>query len=152
MLKILPENKSAVLWAILIVAGFVAIRAFESQLFYDPFVAYFKGDFTAVPYPSVDETRLLLNYFARFGLNAMLSIALLHVLFRNREVTVFAGVLYAMFFVVFLVAFILVWKEAFGQHKMALFYVRRFLIQPLLILLFLPAFYVQLRSEKNNNP
>ena len=138
------------MWSLLLVIGFVAVRAFESRLFYDPFLAYFKADFSSVPYPLVDESRLLLNYFLRYGLNSALSLALIQVVFRNRDVTIFAGVLYAIFFVVFLVGFILVWKDAFGEQKMALFYVRRFLIQPLLILLFLPAFYVQLRSEKNN--
>ena len=150
MLKILLDNKKKILLSALIVLGLIGVRAFEDWLFYDPFLDYFKRDYTTLRYPPADDFLLLVNYLFRYTLNAGLSVALLHVIFANRDITKFSAVLYAGFFVIFLLAFLLIWKDIFGEQKTMLFYARRFLIQPILILLFIPAFYVQQRSEKNN--
>lgn len=151
MLKILLENKVKLAWSALIVAGFVLIRAFEDELFYDPFLEYFKRDYFSMPYPQTDNVKLLINLLFRFVLNSALSLALIQVLFRNSDTTKFAAMLYGVGFMLFLLAFVAFWKEWFGEQKMLLFYARRFLIQPLLTLLFVPAFYFQERMEKNNN-
>lgn len=152
MLKILVENKSKFVWSVLILFGFVLVRTFEDSLFYDPFLDYFKRDYNSMPYPAVESVKLLLNFFLRYALNSMLSLALLYVIFRKADMIRFAATLYGFLFVVFLLAFIIFWQGWAGEQKTLLFYARRFLIQPLLILLFLPAFYFQERTEKNNTP
>lgn len=152
MLKTLVQNKAKLLWSAVILLGFVLVRTFENDLFYDPFLDYFKRDYNLIPYPPADSVKLILNFLLRFAINSGLSLALLYVIFRKKDIIRFAAILYAVLFVCFLVAFLVFWKGWAGEQKTLLFYSRRFLIQPLLILLFLPAFYFQERTEKNNTP
>jgi exosortase F-associated protein len=50
---------------------------------------------------------------------------------------------YLLFFIILISLFFIV-LFFFGEtNKMTLFYIRRFLIQPIFLLLFLPAFYYQ---------
>jgi exosortase F-associated protein len=55
--------------------------------------------------------------------------------------------LYLLFFIILVIAFIFILFYNGETNKMGLFYVRRFIIQPLFLLLFLPAFYYQ--KQKN---
>lgn len=151
MLKTLVQNKVKLAWSAIILLGFVLVRTFEDVLFYDPFLDYFKRDYTSIPYPEADPLKLILNFFLRYSVNSGLSLTLLYVIFRKKDIVRFAAILYVALFVCFLLAFIIFWKGWAGEQKTLLFYSRRFLIQPLLILLFLPAFYFQERIEKNNN-
>ena len=130
---------------IFIVMLFAAIRAFESALFYDPFLAYFKAEFKNVPFPELDLVKLGSNLFYRYFLNSMLSLALIYVIFRKADLIKFTSILYAFFFAILIVAFYFVLLCKGSESTWLLFYVRRFLIQPIFVLLFIPAFYYQFR-------
>ncbi len=138
--------RRAVLPLIGLVTALALVRYFE-WLFYDPFRSYFARDFYSVPIPEYDAFRLMANFFLRYWINTAISLAILYAIFRSRPQMVFAAVLYLLFFAVLCLAFFLLAQYA-PQEKMALFYVRRFLIQPLLLLLFIPAFIYQNRLSK----
>jgi exosortase F-associated protein len=143
MLKILLTHKLRFIFVLLFVLLFVLIRVYEDSLFYDPFLNYFKSDFTALPLPVYDSVRLFISLLFRYGLNTALSLGLIFSLFKDVEMVKFAAILYAFFFVVLifsLYATIYFYEE---HNNLLLFYVRRFLIQPIFILLFIPGFYYQ---------
>lgn len=123
----------------------VAIRLFEDRLFYTPLLDFFKTEHTTQPLPEFDTFRLLANITLRYVLNSLVSVAILWVLFQKREIIRLSLLLYLILFLILfpLFFFLLYYSEA-GEH-MVLFYVRRFLIQPLLLLLLIPAFYFQKR-------
>lgn len=142
------QNKSfsfvnKISFSILIILGLALVRAFENSLFYDPFLQYFKYDYHNLPLPKINNIQFIIGIFFRYFLNTILSLALIYVLFRDVEALQFASVLYVVFFVLLLTALLFVIYSTNEPNKMMLFYVRRFLIQPIFILLFLPAFYYQ---------
>lgn len=126
---------------------FVLIRFYENALFYDPFLNYFKGDFNQMPLPEFDAFRLVLHLVFRYGLNMILSLAMLYVIFKDWMMIQFSFVLYGIAFVVLLTAFFVLISIYESHNNLALFYIRRFLIQPIFVLLFIPAFYFQKRNS-----
>lgn len=143
MLKILLKHKLRFLAALLLVVLFVLIRAFENQLFYDPFLNYFKSDFANLPLPFFDSFYLFLGFVFRYGLNTAVSVGLIYVIFKDTEMIKFISILYALFFLILIIAFFVVIHFLGADNKLLLFYIRRFLIQPIFVLLFIPAFYFQ---------
>jgi exosortase F-associated protein len=142
MLKNLLQNKGKIILGLLLVFLLVLIRKFETQLFYDPFLAFFKSEYADSPLPKYESFRLFLGLLFRYGLNSLLSLALLFVVFEDKVMLQFSGILFAIFFVVLILVFFYI--LSFHHHNyLLLFYVRRFLIQPIFILLFIPGFYYQ---------
>ena len=147
MLNRFKEHRIKILASIIIVLCFVLIRALEASLFYDPFLQYFESDFSSAPFPNVDVFRLFCNLLFRFALNTVLSLMLIYVLFKDLEILKFTGYLFLFFFLVLFSMFFII-IQYFQDSSWVLFYVRRFIIQPLLVLLFIPAFYYQLQDLK----
>lgn len=147
MLNNLKENKIKIFATIAVVIGFALIRTFERKLFYDPFLVYFNADFQSIPYPPVENLKLFAGLFFRYFLNSILSLGLIYALFQDRDILKFSLLIYSVFLVVFLLMFYII-LEYFPGGSWLLFYVRRFLIQPILILLFIPGFYYQLQKTK----
>lgn len=147
MLNNLKENKLQIFVAILLIMGFALIRSFETELFYDPFLNYFNDDFTNLAYPKFDSLKLFFGLFFRYFLNSVLSLLLIYVLFRNQDILKFSLIVY-LFFLVILLGLFFVILEFFPNASWLLFYVRRFIIQPILVLLFIPGFYYQLQKTK----
>lgn len=147
MLNSLKKNKFKILISILVVVGFALLRAFERKLFYDPFIVYFEADFNSLPYPEVQTLKLFWSLFLRYFLNSALSILLIYFLFPDRDIFKFILIVYACFLMVLLSSFYII-LNFFPDGAWLLFYVRRFIIQPLLVLLFIPGFYYQLQKIK----
>ena len=114
----------------------VLIRFFESNLFYDPLYYYFKSNYTNLPIPEVETIKFIGNITVRFLMNAIVSVTILWVLFKSWSIIKLSSILYGLFFVFLMMVFCSDSKNLF-----ALFYVRRFLIHPLLLLVLIPAFY-----------
>jgi len=147
MLNNLKENKFKIFAAIIVVIGFALIRTFERKLFYDPFLKYFEADFHSSPYPEVENLRLFWSLFLRYFLNSILSLGLIYALFKDRDILKFSLIIYVFFLVLLLSSFYVI-LNFFPDGAWLLFYVRRFIIQPILVLLFIPGFYYQLQKIK----
>lgn len=147
MLNNLLENKFKIFGAILIVLGLALVRSFELQLFYDPFLNYFQNDFNNLPYPQVETSKLFFGLLFRYFLNSALSLILIFILFKDLDMLKFSAILYFLFLIVLLGLFFTI-LEFFPNASWLLFYVRRFIIQPILVLLFIPGFYYQLQNSK----
>ncbi|WP_418262119.1 exosortase F system-associated membrane protein [Flavobacterium faecale] len=143
MLKKLLKHKLRIVIGGIFVFLLVLVRVFESDLFYDPFLSYFEGDFINAPLPDYNAFYLFLGLLFRYSLNTIISLGLIFVLFRKIEFVKFAFFLYVLFFVL-LVSCLFGLIYFYGaSHNWLLFYIRRFLIQPLFVLLFIPGFYYQ---------
>ncbi len=147
MLEKLLNNKLKILLLILLVLLLALVRAFESVLFYDPFLAYFKKEYHSLPLPEINSVSLFFGIAFRYFLNTIISLAIIYVAFKDLEAIKFASILYVLFFVILVIAFFLVLSFIGETSKMPLFYIRRFLIQPIFLLLFLPAFYFQKQNQ-----
>jgi exosortase F-associated protein len=119
------------------------IRFFEETLFYDPFLKYFKNDYLNLSFPSFNGIGLFFSLLFRYVLNASLSIAVIYFLFKDISLTKFASVLYLVLFLILILMFFGIVLFFDEKSNFILFYVRRFIVQPLFLVLFVPAFYIQ---------
>lgn len=147
MLNKVKDHKGKIVIAVLAVIGFGLIRAFEETLFYDPFLVYFDADFKGLPFPEVDVFKLFCGLLLRYFLNTVLSLLLIYTLFQDLEILKFSAFLYSCFLVILFAMFFVI-LEYFTDGSWLLFYVRRFIIQPVFVLLFIPAFYYQMQALK----
>ena len=147
MLQPLLKNKTYLGFGIILLLALVAIRAFENQIFYDPFLDYFKGNFTSSPLPKVNVIKLFFSMGFRYYLNTMISLGILYLLFKDSKIIKFSVFLYSIFGILLMVSFFFMMIKFGANNKMTLFYIRRFIIQPLLLMLFIPAFYYHKKSS-----
>ncbi|MEO0046203.1 MAG: hypothetical protein RL705_1394 [Bacteroidota bacterium] len=148
MLQLLLKNKSKVFWSFFLIGLLICIRLFEDQLFYDPFLAYFKSEYTHAKLPQFNVFKLFFSLGIRFYLNSVISLFLLYVIFKDTKIVKFSMLLYMVLGSVLMISFIFVLTFFGEENKMTLFYLRRFLIQPIFIMLFIPAFYYQRQVKK----
>lgn len=147
MLKNLLKNKGRLALLVLFFLLLAANRAYEDTLFYDPFLNYFKTNYYNLPLPKIDNLQLFFGLFFRYFLNTIISLAMVYTIYKDFGMIKFASALYVVFFVILAIAFFLVLSYFGEANKMALFYIRRFLIQPIFLLLFVPAFYYQKQNK-----
>lgn len=146
MLKKLIHNKISIIYIILILVGFVSVRLFEDVLFYDPLLNYYKQDFQNLNLPELNNFKIALHFTFRYFLNSILSVLLLWILFTDRRLLNFSSFLYLILFFFLIVTFFFVLYFYANNGKLILFYIRRFIIQPIFILLFIPGFWYQNRT------
>ncbi len=136
----------------LCVFGLIAVRAVENTVFYDPFIAYFKGDYQFTSVPEFRTGWLVLSTTFRYWLNSGLSIAIVYFLFSKKEIVKFSAKIFAVAWLVFTAIWLgMLISGELETLKMIFFYVRRFLIQPLLVFILVPAFYYQQLMAQNSS-
>lgn len=147
MLKMMLKNKLKIILGLLLIVLLVIIRAFEDELFYDPFLDYFKDEYTNLPLPVIHTVKLFFSLGFRYYLNSMISLGLLYLIFKDTKIIKFSTILFILFGSILMISFFFVLKIGHPESKMTLFYIRRFIIQPIFLILFIPAFYYQKRMK-----
>jgi exosortase F-associated protein len=141
------SNKLKVVHFLFLVALLMLVRGFENQLFYDPLLDFFKKDFTKLRLPTFNSFQLFLGLLFRYTMNATISLGIIYVLFKDVVMIKFAVVLYCVFFLILIIVFFYIVYFVNEYSNWFLFYVRRFLIHPIFVLLFVPGFYYQKLNE-----
>lgn len=126
----------------------ILVRAFEMEMFYDPFIEYFKNDFLDQPIPVFSGSILVKDMFLRYALNTLISLAIIYFAFQNKNFIIFSIKFYIIAFIVLIITFFIILKGELLNGYLFAFYVRRFLIHPLFVLLLLPAFYYKQLTSK----
>lgn len=139
MLKKILNHKIEVLSVLILVLFLALIRNYEDAIFYDPLLNFFKGNYQNNPLPEFDDFKLFTNFFFRYFLNSIISLLILYVIFKKREILTISTFLYLIFFIVLIAGFFL--AVSFYRDNLVIFYIRRFIIQPIFLLLFIPGFY-----------
>lgn len=142
------KNKLSVFLIGLAFVFLACIRAFETKIFYDPFVAFYKSEYFHKPLPNFDSVKLFLNLLFRYSLNSLLSIFIIYKLFSDKAVLKIVVYLYILVGIVLITSFY-IYMDSAKPDYMILFYIRRFLIQPVFLVLFIPAFYYQKNQNKS---
>ena len=148
MLQKLIRNKGKIAWSLFLILLLILIRVFEDTLFYDPFLNYFKDEYAHLPFPEINIFKLFFGLGIRFYLNSVISLLLLYVIFKDKQIVKFSALLYMILGSILMISFIFILISFGEESKMTLFYIRRFLIQPIFILLFIPGFYYQKQIKK----
>ncbi|RPD99631.1 exosortase F system-associated protein [Aureibaculum marinum] len=129
--------------AIFLFVLLIAVRAFQKYLFYDPFIQYFASDFLAKPIPEYNIFKLFLSLLFRYLINTIISLVIIYVIFQKKGLVRFSVKFYtAAFIFLSFVYFILLQMEMLDGYLLT-FYIRRFLIHPVFVLILVPSFYYQ---------
>ena len=62
------------------ILGLISVRFLEDKIFYDPFLAFFKGDYKVAMIPDFDSVKLIISHLLRFFLTKALSCSILRVM------------------------------------------------------------------------
>lgn len=129
---------------ILLLIGFgllILIRFFEHDLFYDPYLKFFENDYLYIDNPRREVFKVIVFTALRYILNTLISIGILYVVFKDKSIIKFSGLVYAVSFIILLTLYLYFVTNPKQEDYYLFFNLRRFLIQPLILMLLLPAFY-----------
>jgi exosortase F-associated protein len=141
-----PIQISAILILVLML---IAIRVFVQPYLYDPLIDYFKSDYLSKSIPQINFKLFFLNLFYRYSLNSAISLAIIYLVFKNIKTLMFSLKIYIVAFLVLCMILLFLLKYNLNVDYQLIFYVRRFLIHPVFLLILLPAFYYQqLKTRK----
>lgn len=124
------------------------IRNFETILFYDPLQEYFKNDYLYGEFPDFLVGKLLVSSSLRYFMNTVISLGVLWILFKKRDL-VFSIKFYTIAFFVLIGMFSALLLNKFQIGYLLPFYIRRFLIHPLFLFLLIPAFFYQKKFRED---
>jgi exosortase F-associated protein len=119
----------------------VLIRFFEDSLFYDPYLTFFQNDYLYLDSPRREVIKLVAFTTLRYVLNSVISLGILYVVFKDKSIIKFSAIIYGIAFSVLILLFLYFIANPKQEEYYLFFNIRRFLIQPLLLILLLPAFY-----------
>jgi exosortase F-associated protein len=117
------------------------IRYFEDVLFYDPYLTFFENDYLYIDSPRREVLKLVGFTTLRFLLNTLISLAILFVVFKDKSIIKFSVLVYAIAFFILMLFYLYFVINPRQEDYYLFFNIRRFLIQPILLILLLPAFY-----------
>lgn len=123
------------------VCGLFGVRILEDQIFYDPFLNYFHIANENIYFPEFELVKLILSHVFRFILNLFFSCVIIHFLFKNKDWTIQGALLISIIFAITFPIYLYCIHDRFQIGYLFSFYMRRFVIQPLILLLIVPLFY-----------
>jgi len=123
------------------VCGLVGVRMIENNVFYDPFLNYFHEANKNISFPEFEWGKLIISHFFRFLLNLFFSCVIIHFLFKNKQWTLQGADLIIIIFAITFPIYLYCIHDRFEIGYLFSFYMRRFVIQPLILLLIVPLFY-----------
>jgi exosortase F-associated protein len=119
----------------------VLIRFFENELFYDPYLTFFHNDYLYIDSPRREVLKVMAFTTLRFVLNTTISLSILFVFFKDKNIIKFSIVIYVIAYVILIVLYLYFVVNPKQEDYYLFFNIRRFLIQPIILILLLPAFY-----------
>ncbi|MFD2566527.1 exosortase F system-associated membrane protein [Pseudotenacibaculum haliotis] len=127
------------------------VRAYEMDLFYDPLIEYFQNDYLYKTIPEIDTWRLAVDMLFRYTLNTLISLGIIYMIFYNKKYVKFSGFLYMFAFMIMIIVFSLLLRTSFESGYLFPFYIRRFIVHPLFLIILLPAFFYHRKLVRKKN-
>jgi len=119
------------------------VRSYGDRFFYDPFISYFEHDYLHNNIPGYATLKLFFHIFLRYATNAVISLIIIYVAFQNIGFVKFSIRFYILAFIVLAIVYYVLLRTGMNNGYLFTFYVRRFLIHPVFVIILLPAFYYQ---------
>ena len=137
-------------WILVIIGilGLIGVRMVENQIFYDPFLDYFHTANKNAVFPNFEWIKLILSHLFRFVLNLTFAALIIYGFFKRKDWTVQGIVLMLIVFAITFPLYLYAVSTKFEIGYLFSFYMRRFVIQPLIVLLIIPMFYYRQSIEK----
>ncbi|GAA4814263.1 exosortase F system-associated membrane protein [Litoribaculum gwangyangense] len=129
------------IWLALLFGLLILIRFLEDDLFYDPYLTFFQNDYLYIDSPRREVAKLVAFTTLRYLLNTIISLGVLFVFFKDKSIVKFSAILYTIAFVILMLIYLYFVINPRQEDYYLFFNIRRFLIQPIILILLLPAFY-----------
>jgi exosortase F-associated protein len=126
----------------------VTIRGFAGEFFYDPLKIYFYNDYLYTKLPELNSFKLLVFMTLRYVMNSLISLLIIWVIFKKKRYLKFSAIFFIVALFVLIIPFSYFLNQQFESGYLLPFYIRRFIIHPVFLLLLLPAFYYQKINSK----
>ena len=123
------------IWLLVLFGLLILIRTFENELFYDPYLKFFENDYLYIDNPRREIFKLTLFTTLRYVLNSIISLGVIFMFFSDKSIVKFSAFIYAVAFVILIGLFLYFVINPNQDDYYIFFNIRRFLIQPLLLLL-----------------
>jgi exosortase F-associated protein len=130
--------------------GLASVRLFENDLFYDPFIVYFKSNFQLQKLPDLDKGRYLISTLSRYLINLSFTVFIIWLLYKSKKFVKATLWVHLFSFIILLAAFFILVPLDDEWVKMTLFYIRRFLIHPILLFILVPGFYFISNTKRSS--
>lgn len=136
-------------WILAIVGifGLIGVRMVESEIFYDPFLKYFHEANKQIAIPEFVWFKLIFNHLFRFLLNVFFSAIILQAFFNLKKWTIQGIVLMVLVFTITFALYLYCLHTKLEIGYLFTFYMRRFVIQPIILLLIIPLFYYRKQKK-----
>ena len=128
--------------AICLVFGLILVRKYENDIFYDPFIDYFHH-FGRKLFPTFDLGKLNASIMLRYLINTLISVLIIWFIFWNKKYVKFSIIVLIVALIILLPIYNYLISTKFSSGELVFFYIRRFLIQPMFLLILVPCFYYQ---------
>lgn len=119
----------------------VLIRFFENDLFYDPYLTFFQNDYLYIDSPRREVLKVISFTTLRYILNTGISLCIIYLFFRDKSVLKFSLLVYGISYLILILLYLYFVINPKQEDYYLFFNIRRFLIQPIILILLLPAFY-----------
>jgi exosortase F-associated protein len=119
----------------------ILIRLYEDLLFYDPYLTFFENDYLYIDSPRREVAKLVGFTTLRYVMNTTISLAILFLVFRDKSMIKFSTLIYSIAFFILILLYLYFVINPRQEDYYLFFNIRRFLIQPIFLILLLPAFY-----------
>lgn len=130
------------------ILGLISVRFLEDKIFYDPFLNFFKADYKVAQIPEFEIVKLIISHVFRFLLNLFFSAIVVQFMFLNKKWTLQAIALMTITFLFFFPIYLWCLFSKMEIGYLFTFSVRRFVIQPIILLLIVPIFYYRKKLNK----
>lgn len=131
-----------------LVIALALVRYFEHDLFSDPLLEFYNSEYRYFEAPEFDTLQIIGTTSWRFLLNTILSLAIIWIAFPSKKTILFSLGFYGFAYVGLITAFWFFMTDMKADNYLIIFYIRRFLIQPIFVIILLPAFYYQKSKVK----
>ena len=119
----------------------VLIRFFENELFYDPYLTFFENDYLYIDSPRREVLKVTAFTTLRYLLNTVISLSILYVFYKDISIIKFSILTYVVAYFILILIYLYFVINPKQEDYYLFFNIRRFLIQPIILILLLPAFY-----------
>ena len=107
---------------------------------------FFQSDYLYIDSPRREVAKLIASTVFRYVLNTIVSLIILFLIFKDKSVVKFSGIVFCVVFVFLVMAYTYFVINPKQEDYYLFFNVRRFLIQPIVLILLIPAFYYHKRK------
>lgn len=132
----------------LLVFVLALVRYFEHELFSDPLLQFYSSEYSYFEAPEFSTLQVIGTTSWRFLINTILSLAIIWIVFPSKKTFLFSIAFYVFAYVVLISTFWFFISDMKADNYLIIFYIRRFLIQPIFVIILLPAFYYQKSNVK----